>query len=62
MSRERRMIVRRLIALSLLACSMSAFAKDEVRVRARDLGVAPGIFAPARTTPSPTSPAYASAR
>lgn len=46
MSRERRMIVRRLIALSLLACSMSAFAKDEVRVRARDLGVAPGIFAP----------------
>lgn len=46
MSRERRMIFRRLIALSLLACSMSAFAKDEVRVRARDLGVAPGIFAP----------------
>lgn len=46
MSRERRMIFRHLIALSLLACSMSAFAKDEVRVRARDLGVAPGIFAP----------------
>ena len=40
------MIVRCLAALSLLACSMSAFAKDEARVRARDLGVAPGIFAP----------------
>lgn len=46
MRRERHMIVRRLVALSLLACSMSAFAKDEARVRARDLGVAPGIFAP----------------
>jgi D-aminopeptidase len=46
MSRERRMIFRRLIALSLLACSFSAVAKDEARVRARDLGVAPGIFAP----------------
>ncbi|WP_225589204.1 P1 family peptidase [Pseudoxanthomonas sp. PXM01] len=46
MSRERRMIFRRLVALSLVACSFSAVARDESRVRARDLGVAPGIFTP----------------
>ncbi|WP_334178139.1 P1 family peptidase [Pseudoxanthomonas sp.] len=45
MSRECRMIFRHLAALSLVACSFSASAKDEARVRARDLGVAPGIFA-----------------
>ncbi|CAN7228568.1 P1 family peptidase [Pseudoxanthomonas sp. LjRoot143] len=46
MSMERRMIFRRLVALSLVVCSFSAVARDEVRVRARDLGVAPGIFTP----------------
>lgn len=46
MSRERRMIVRLVVAAWLIACSFSAFAKDEARVRARDLGVAPGIFSP----------------
>jgi len=46
MSMERRTILRRLVALSLMACSFSAAARDDVRVRARDLGVAPGIFAP----------------
>lgn len=46
MSRERRMIFRHLVALSLVACSLSATAKDEARARARDLGVAPGIFTP----------------
>ncbi|MBD9468426.1 P1 family peptidase [Pseudoxanthomonas sp. PXM01] len=40
------MIFRRLVALSLVACSFSAVARDESRVRARDLGVAPGIFTP----------------
>ena len=46
MSMERRTIFRRLVALSLVACSFSAVAREEARVRARDLGVAPGIFAP----------------
>ncbi|MCR6626852.1 MAG: P1 family peptidase [Pseudoxanthomonas sp.] len=46
MSKERSGIFRHLVALSLVACSFSATAKDETRVRARDLGVAPGIFAP----------------
>ncbi len=46
MSKERSRIFRHLVALSLVACSFSATAKDEARVRARDLGVAPGIFAP----------------
>lgn len=46
MSRERSMIFRRLVALSLVACSFSAVARDEPRARARDLGVAPGIFTP----------------
>ncbi|MBD9479809.1 P1 family peptidase [Pseudoxanthomonas sp. PXM02] len=46
MSKERCTILRCLIALSLVACSFSAVARDDARVRARDLGVAPGIFAP----------------
>jgi D-aminopeptidase len=46
MSKERRTIFRCLVALSLVAGSFSAMAQDEARVRARDLGVAPGIFTP----------------
>ncbi len=46
MSMERRTIFRQLVALSLVACAFSVTAGDEGRVRARALGVAPGIFAP----------------
>ena len=45
MSTERSTILRPLIALLLLACPLSVLAVDDARVRARDLGVAPGIFA-----------------
>ena len=50
MSTERHTIFRPVIALLLAACSFPVLAGDDARARARDLGVAPGIFATDRPT------------